>query len=242
MNTPTAFPFLRLPRELRDEVYQYLLIPESPLVLRQRYKILYTLGSYVRVESISRGLEAKILFVSRQIHQEAKKVLYGRNDLLLEFYEGLQQGTRICPITFAPRNLELVHSMVLQMTHFLDRASSVASRPLDMHILASCCNLQKLQLDLQVALATGAGFRLPGSPRAEELQDRMVKALMWFEATSDQVVLDHWSQEVIRSAARQVVKSVKFSLYFISKNDKAIPLSQIVETAQEARVAFEMED
>ncbi|KAK6529310.1 hypothetical protein TWF281_008487 [Arthrobotrys megalospora] len=68
------FPFLSLPRELRDEVYSYFLRfdpPEDP------FKIPVPVIQYP-------SLDTSILYVNKQIHDEASNFLYSRNVFPME--------------------------------------------------------------------------------------------------------------------------------------------------------------
>ncbi|KAK6334736.1 hypothetical protein TWF718_010184 [Orbilia javanica] len=86
---PKPFPFLSLPREIRDEIYTHLLVFDSePLPLEsteafgkptQAYS---PFGEWRRrvspiFERVSTNLS--ILRVNRQIHNEASEIFYGRN-------------------------------------------------------------------------------------------------------------------------------------------------------------------
>ncbi|KAK6515845.1 hypothetical protein TWF281_004436 [Arthrobotrys megalospora] len=65
------FPFLRLPRELRDEMYKYFATrppPEIPQALQ-----LYDPSTCSRM-----SLDLSILRVNKQIHEEASRVFYGQ--------------------------------------------------------------------------------------------------------------------------------------------------------------------
>ncbi|KAK2760357.1 hypothetical protein FQN54_002427 [Arachnomyces sp. PD_36] len=106
------FPFLRLPRELRDHIYQYLLSHDGHREIWIRYSLYkefwWDATSYCRchgrggfnpsMEKLTLGL----LTVSNQIHTEALETLYGRNNIwvdanprkALEFLSGLSPVAR----------------------------------------------------------------------------------------------------------------------------------------------------
>lgn len=66
----TSFPFLRLPREIRDQIYRELLLNPYPLIVHLRRAYTFEAGT--------RPYPA-ILQTSKQIHDEAAAVLYGEN-------------------------------------------------------------------------------------------------------------------------------------------------------------------
>lgn len=72
MQTSPAFPFLKLPQELRDQVYENLLCPHIDGTQHRR------------VEKIrDYGLEPSILRTCKQVCQEASTVLYSKNSTVL---------------------------------------------------------------------------------------------------------------------------------------------------------------
>ncbi|KAI9816298.1 MAG: hypothetical protein M1827_001900 [Pycnora praestabilis] len=69
-----AFPFLKLPPEIRNMIYQYVVAPERKIVL-------------AKIGSKTRGMEGTnvaILQVNRQIKSEAASILYEKNILCAE--------------------------------------------------------------------------------------------------------------------------------------------------------------
>jgi len=86
----TAVPaFLRIPREIRDQIYGHLLTHPGG------FEIL--LGKYSKHEKSS--LEPKLLLVNRQVSYEASSILYGRNRFHFNYH--LSQVTRFLH-TFRP--------------------------------------------------------------------------------------------------------------------------------------------
>ena len=77
MTEMASCPFLhRLPRELRDEVYSYLLIDNREIQMLANFHLTRGLGR-------GRKLSTQILRVSRQVYTEASAVLYGQNTFYL---------------------------------------------------------------------------------------------------------------------------------------------------------------
>ena len=72
MHTPPAFPFLKLPQELRDKVYENLLCPHIDGTLHRRNE---------RIRDY--GLEPSILRTCKQVCQEGSRVLYTKNGTVL---------------------------------------------------------------------------------------------------------------------------------------------------------------
>ena len=70
-------PFLhRLPRELRDKIYSYLLVATVDIQM-------LTSLNLTRKPEHGRKLSPQILRVSRQVYSEAFAVLYGQNTFYL---------------------------------------------------------------------------------------------------------------------------------------------------------------
>ncbi|KAF3277657.1 hypothetical protein TWF970_004914 [Orbilia oligospora] len=87
---PGPFPFLSLPREIRDEIYTHLLIVDSePLPLESAEAFGKPAHAYSpfgewrrRVQPIFEDfpkVDLSIFRVSRQIHEEASAIFYGKN-------------------------------------------------------------------------------------------------------------------------------------------------------------------
>ncbi|KAK6331399.1 hypothetical protein TWF730_004481 [Orbilia blumenaviensis] len=70
MATSTSSPFLRLPRELRDQVYQYFIYPPPPS------RVLTTNPDYPEYDWPK--LDTALLTVNKQIHDEVADVFYSR--------------------------------------------------------------------------------------------------------------------------------------------------------------------
>lgn len=68
--TQDSFSFLRLPREIRDQIYRELLLNTFPLIVHLRRAYTFEAGT--------RPYPA-ILQTNRQVHDEAAAVLYGEN-------------------------------------------------------------------------------------------------------------------------------------------------------------------
>ncbi|KAK6501673.1 hypothetical protein TWF481_009502 [Arthrobotrys musiformis] len=69
-----AFPFLALPREIRDEVYKYFVLFDTdppPLPSAERHLYWESLNPV--------SLDLSILRVNKQIHEEAARILYSQN-------------------------------------------------------------------------------------------------------------------------------------------------------------------
>ncbi|KAF3315370.1 hypothetical protein TWF173_003910 [Orbilia oligospora] len=88
--SPGPFPFLSLPREIRDEIYTHLLIVDSePLPLESAEAFGKPAHAYSpfgewrrRVQPIFEDfpkVDLSIFRVSRQIHEEASAIFYGKN-------------------------------------------------------------------------------------------------------------------------------------------------------------------
>ncbi|KAK6511817.1 hypothetical protein TWF481_000723 [Arthrobotrys musiformis] len=72
--TEKAFPFLSLPRELRDEVYSYILLLDVP---EEPFSVPVPLFNHPVAET-------SLLYVNRQIHDEAAEFLYSRNTFSIQ--------------------------------------------------------------------------------------------------------------------------------------------------------------
>ncbi|EPS45506.1 hypothetical protein H072_538 [Dactylellina haptotyla CBS 200.50] len=82
MQQEQHFPFLRLPRELRDEIYKYFVaipLPPVPDPIR-RLPNEYALPPYMTPR-----LDVAILRVNKQIHDEASRILYSQNVFRIQF-------------------------------------------------------------------------------------------------------------------------------------------------------------
>lgn len=233
------FPFLALPQELRNHIYRYLLAPNTTLFSSQRYKVLYTTSTNVRVEPISRDIHLGILLVSKQVYTEAKRILYGRNTLLLELYEGLplERQTRIFPPSFNQNNLELVNNLVLEVTHFFDRPGN---EPVDIKILSSCINLQVLCLELRIANETSSGARISDQSLPTKLGNRIIYGLEWMASMVRNRFTLRWTYKAASTSERYIVGGVYYSLHF--RAIQSIPMTEIVDVIQEARRTYENED
>ncbi|EGX53515.1 hypothetical protein TWF173_010456 [Orbilia oligospora] len=84
---PRPFPFLRLPREIRDEIYSYLvLFDPQPLASTAKYFLpqfqqpLSTIRSAAPLVKLQRPrLDLAIFRVNRKIHEEAARMFYREN-------------------------------------------------------------------------------------------------------------------------------------------------------------------
>ena len=80
--------FLRLPQEIRDQVYRYLLIDYEPINLDPKHSIILDAKPFTFKCSTSR-LSSQILSSCRHIHGESYNVLYGENTFTLPIYDGV---------------------------------------------------------------------------------------------------------------------------------------------------------
>ena len=94
----SKLPFLSLPSELRNLIYQYCLIDENDLRIEARTK------AYRRIATIedTSGLVPEILLANRQINAEASAVLYGQP---LTFINTSAQYLFLCQIGPVHRGL-----------------------------------------------------------------------------------------------------------------------------------------
>jgi hypothetical protein len=77
VDRPQYFDLLGLPRELRDEIYSFILTAPTPLIYRNRKK-----NRKVVIEA-SIYSQTDILRANHQIHEEAEEVLFKKNTFLL---------------------------------------------------------------------------------------------------------------------------------------------------------------
>jgi hypothetical protein len=120
-----ALPFLRLPREVRDQIYKYTLI--APSNLKPEPRPLHLL----HLEPLSwKPTTPGLCLVNKQIHSEAVDILYGRNIFcfrapgeLVRFEERI-----------GPDNWDLIHSLEILLTEV---ASTNSSAP-DPDLIAPC--------------------------------------------------------------------------------------------------------
>ncbi|KAK6541977.1 hypothetical protein TWF694_007750 [Orbilia ellipsospora] len=68
------FPFLRLPREIRDEIYSYLVLFDTPPVPGGAVNSRSYVPSYKQV-----SLDLSIFRVNKMIHEEASEMFFGKN-------------------------------------------------------------------------------------------------------------------------------------------------------------------
>ncbi|KAK6529138.1 hypothetical protein TWF694_004351 [Orbilia ellipsospora] len=107
-STPSSvFPFLSLPREIRDEIYSYLLIFPSNAISFSVVEALYNenLMHAQRLEWLSairpirdrpRGTDVTIFRVNKQVHDEASEVFYSKNTFPIEiFINGFSAGPEV---------------------------------------------------------------------------------------------------------------------------------------------------
>lgn len=72
----TMTNFLSLPRELRDIVYEQVLVLDEPIVCPTRPSPRY---NYSQLQTTLQKLHTDILLANKMIHREASSVLYGQN-------------------------------------------------------------------------------------------------------------------------------------------------------------------
>lgn len=75
-----AFPFMKLPAELRLRIYREVLHTEQEIIMDPA-------GIYDRDELLPYDLCPNILQTCRQVHDEAVEVLYGENVFMTEFID-----------------------------------------------------------------------------------------------------------------------------------------------------------
>ncbi|KAK6538280.1 hypothetical protein TWF694_011159 [Orbilia ellipsospora] len=90
-----AFPFLALPREIRDEIYSYLVFFDNdPLHSFVSMKTLnFPKFKGVSFPQASRGGNLSLLQVNKQIHQEATELFYRHNVFPIRIVFGGYQGS-----------------------------------------------------------------------------------------------------------------------------------------------------
>ncbi|KAK6497773.1 hypothetical protein TWF481_012175 [Arthrobotrys musiformis] len=106
--SPRAFPFLSLPRELRDEIYTYLLVFDSePLALESLEAFGKGPSAYTPFGEWRRrmhpilaqvSIDLSLFRVSRQVHQEASEIFFRRNVFPIKILVGGEQiieGARV---------------------------------------------------------------------------------------------------------------------------------------------------
>lgn len=105
------FPFLSLPRELRDEIYSYVLLfgpPKEPFS--------------IPVPLFERPcLETSLIYLNKQIHDEATSVLYSRNTFPIQ----ITMRSESCPSWLQSRNLQarddIGYKFYTEFTSFWER-------------------------------------------------------------------------------------------------------------------------
>lgn len=85
-----VFKFLRLPAEIREEVYRYLLVSPKPVMVRAGWMRMY--------EREKPGLNTEILRVNQQINTEAVRILYSENVFLYRLRDPRNTGSGVADI------------------------------------------------------------------------------------------------------------------------------------------------
>lgn len=85
-----VFKFLRLPAEIREEVYRYLLVSPKPVMVRAGWMRMY--------EREKPGLSTEILRVNQQINTEAVRILYSENAFLYRLRDPRNTGSGVADI------------------------------------------------------------------------------------------------------------------------------------------------
>lgn len=101
-----AFPFMRLPAEIREEVYHYLMLSGCSF-----FNVMPHPFRFEHKTEITDPIHSSLLRTSRQIYQEAYAVLYGENEFMfcLSGYEDFDaEGHPDNLLGFPMRNLRLI--------------------------------------------------------------------------------------------------------------------------------------
>lgn len=144
-----AFPFLQLPRELRDQIYEYALICKSRFCL-YRHSDFEDIGNasalYYSGEPIM-----NLFLVSHEINQEAVMVFYGKT--MFNFHGLLVERAIHLFLTTVPDHLLAKIRKVHLSLENIDTSDQSSHRkhlswPESLDILASKCRLTHLKIDI----------------------------------------------------------------------------------------------
>jgi hypothetical protein len=153
----SVFPFFNLPRELRDQIYEFTLVGSSGIVLkasksihrRVPQRIRYHYSPYSRVQP--EGLAPNLLRTCRAVYEEALPILYGQPISFLDtraLYNFLSVA--------GPTNIALLKHLLIEELPYSKTCKAIA-RPA-FALLGPASRLRKLTMDFYYAWIPESDF------------------------------------------------------------------------------------
>ncbi|CAH0055310.1 unnamed protein product [Clonostachys solani] len=137
--------FFRIPREIRDQIYEELLVHSGCIFLDVIWSRPASLGFTFNNRLLP--ISPEILRLNRRVHQEATEVLYGKNQFQIE---NVNNFTRFLG-DIGPANSALLRHLIIPFPYFKEdggvvavRTDSVGMRAIDL-IQSKCQNIVVLE-------------------------------------------------------------------------------------------------